>query len=80
MFALDIGGDINPAQRSTFVFLSVCFYRELIIIATDRAFSFRLLCFVKQTPLQKLIDATLFIPEVGFFYELFYTAVLNWVQ
>ncbi len=46
-------------------------YRELIkrdhtIDTIDHAFSFHLLGSVKQTPLQfKLIDATLFIPEVG---------------
>ncbi len=50
--------------------LSFCpyaLYRELIAI--DRAFSLRLLCFVKQTHF-KLIDASLFIPEVGFYTVL----------
>ncbi len=51
--------------------LSLCpyaLYRELII-TIDHAFSFSLLCFVTKRHF-KLIDATLFIPELGFLYVL----------
>ncbi len=61
--------------------LSFCpydLYRDLII-AIDCAFSFRLLCFVKQTPLQTH-RCTFVHSWSGLLYDLFWTAVLNWVQ
>ncbi len=59
-------------------FCQYALYRELIK-AIDRAFSFRLLGFVKQTPLQTH-QCNFVHSWSGLLYELFWTAVLNWVQ